>query len=112
MVSETFIDYQVLKPLMKEIRKDDDLYLTVVSTGKHQSDCMDISYRRIEEEGFLVNEKTRIIFNDGSQFQNKSHGQFEQLEYEIFFQRLQPDMVVLFGNTHETLSAAIAASLN
>ncbi|MCP3876388.1 MAG: UDP-N-acetylglucosamine 2-epimerase (hydrolyzing) [Desulfobacteraceae bacterium] len=112
MVAGAFIEYQILKSLMKEIQKDQSTYLTVISTGKHQTPQMDITYRRIEEEGFVTDEKTNIVFNDQIIFQKNRPVNFEQLEYDKIFKQLKPDIIILFGNRYDTLSAAIAASLN
>ncbi len=112
MVATTFFEYQILKPLIKEIRKDPSLYLTIISTGKHSAPDMDVSYLRIEEEGYLVHEKTDITFKTRHGCLKTNPAYCEQSEYGSIFKQYKPDMIILTGSRYETLSAAIAASLN
>ena len=104
-------DYLILTPLIKEIQKDQSSILTVISTDRHQSPEMDIAYRRHEEEGFLIDEQTDIIFQSKETPIRIFPANFKQLEYKSVFRRLTPDIIVLCNNSHDTLSAAIAASL-
>ncbi|MFH2058288.1 MAG: UDP-N-acetylglucosamine 2-epimerase [Pseudomonadota bacterium] len=104
-------DYLILTPLIKEIQKDQSAILTVISTDRHQSPEMDIAYRRHEEEGFLIDEQTDIIFKSKETPIRISPANFKQLDYKILFSQITPDIIVLCSNTYDTLSAAIAASL-
>ncbi|NOX35720.1 MAG: UDP-N-acetylglucosamine 2-epimerase (hydrolyzing) [Deltaproteobacteria bacterium] len=112
IISETLNNYQILKPLMKEIQKDDSVYLTAVSTGKHQSSEFEITYRRVEEEGFIIDEKTNIVFNAKKNSSQQDLVDFEQLEYDRLLKQLKPEIIILSGNSHETFCAAVAASMN
>ncbi|MBU1341869.1 MAG: UDP-N-acetylglucosamine 2-epimerase (hydrolyzing) [Proteobacteria bacterium] len=112
IVAGTLNDYHILKPLMQEIQKDESVYLTVISTGKHQSSDLEITYRRVEEEGFTIDEKTSIVFNTQKFSGQVLPDNFEHLEYDRILSRLNPDIVILLGNSYETFAAAIAASLN
>ncbi|MFH2093074.1 MAG: UDP-N-acetylglucosamine 2-epimerase [Pseudomonadota bacterium] len=111
IVAGTLNDYLILTPLIKEIQKDRSMILTVISTDHHQSPEMEIAYRRLEEEGFLSDEQTDIIFKSKQMPMRLCPADFKQLEYKHLFRRLAPDIIVLCGNSYETLSAAINASL-
>ncbi|MCD4675529.1 MAG: UDP-N-acetylglucosamine 2-epimerase, partial [Desulfobacula sp.] len=112
IITGTLNDYLILKPLMKEFQKDQSVYLTVISTGKHQTPELGITYIRREEEGFIVDEKTDIVINTQKNLNPVSPVNFEQLEYDRILKLLKPDIVILSGNSYETFSAAIAASQN
>jgi len=46
---------------MKEIRDDPDLELQVVDPAMHLSPEFDSTYRKIEEDGFTINEKVEML---------------------------------------------------
>jgi len=105
-------DYLIMTPLIKTLQTDQSVILTVVSTRVHQNPEMEISCRRVEEEGFLVDEQTDIHIKSKASPLRICPANFNHLNYKPLFQRLKPDLLVLSGNTNDTLTAAIAASLN
>ncbi|MCD4719761.1 MAG: UDP-N-acetylglucosamine 2-epimerase [Desulfobacula sp.] len=112
IITGTLNEYYILKPLIKKIQEDQSVYLTIISTGKHQTPELEITYRRIEEEGFTIDEKTDIVFNTQKNFRLANPVNFEQLEYDRVLKLLKPDIVILLENSYETFTAAIAASQN
>lgn len=112
IITGTLSDYQTIKPLIKEFQKDESAYLTVVSTGKHQNREMLVTTIRVEEEGFTIDERTNIRFFDKKPSIQDHAVDFEQLEYNRILKQLNPDIVILHGNSYVTLSAAIAATQN
>ena len=97
---------------MEEIQKDESLYLSVISTGRHTNCEFKMTYRKIEEEGFVIDEKVNIIFPSQPGFGQSDSVNFEQLEYNRALKQLKPGIVILLGNRYETFCAAIAATLN
>ncbi|MFD2881209.1 hypothetical protein ACFTAO_43535 [Paenibacillus rhizoplanae] len=43
--------------IMKEIQADDELDLQLIATGMHLSPEFGLTYKQIEEDGFIINEK-------------------------------------------------------
>lgn len=112
IIAATLSDYQILTPLITEMLMDESLYLTVISTGIHRTLEFDILYRRVEQEGFTVDEKTRVVLNDPAASRPAEPVHFGDLEYDSLLKQLNPDMVILFGSSHETFHAGVSASLN
>jgi UDP-hydrolysing UDP-N-acetyl-D-glucosamine 2-epimerase len=112
IIAATLSDYQTLTPLITEILMDESLYLTVVSTGAHRTPEFDVLYRLVEQEGFTVDEKTQIILNDPIAGRLPGPVHFGDLEYDGLLKQLNPDMVILFGSSHETFHAGVCASLH
>jgi len=112
IITGTLNDYQTLKPLMREIQKDESVNLSVISTGKHQSREMEITTIRVEEEGFTIDERTNILFFDQKTLIQDHPIDFEQIEYDRILKQRKPDIVILHGNRYITFSAAIAATQN
>jgi GDP/UDP-N,N'-diacetylbacillosamine 2-epimerase (hydrolysing) len=110
IITHSLNEYQILKPLIKQFQKDKDLYLTIVLMDKHQSSEMEINYTRIEEEGFTVYEKTDIVFNGQNKTRSDNLFDREQSYYNIIFKLLNPDIIILSGNSYQTFVCAIAAS--
>ncbi len=112
IIAATLSDYQILTPLITEMLMDETLYLSVISTGMHRTPEFDIFYRRVEQEGFTVDEKARVVLNDPPAGRPQEPVHFENLEYDGLLKQLSPDMVILFGSSHETFHAGVTASLN
>ena len=101
IIAATLSDCQILTPLIMEMLMDESLYLTVVSTGIHRTPEFDILYRRVEQEGFTIDEKTQVILNDPSVGRPAGPVHFGDLEYDSLFKQLNPDMIILFGEHPE-----------
>lgn len=112
IIAGSFIDYQILKPLMREIRQDPSACLHVIFTEKHQTSEFSIMHSRLEQDGFTMEEKTDIEFNSHGHYTHPKMVDFEQKEYDRLLKMVQPDIVVLSGNAYPTYLAAVCASLN
>ena len=63
MVTGTRADYGLLQGLMKEIQADAELQLQVIATGMHLSQQFGLTYREIEQDGFVIHEKIDILLS-------------------------------------------------
>ncbi|MFD1903620.1 hypothetical protein ACFSQ7_05045 [Paenibacillus rhizoplanae] len=57
IVTGTRAEYGLLYRIMKEIQADDELDLQLIATGMHLSPEFGLTYKQIEEDGFIINEK-------------------------------------------------------
>lgn len=112
LIAETFTQYQTLTPLIKAIRGDESLYLSVISSDMQVTDEMAIHYFKIEQEGFVTDEDTRILFCDGRPAFHADFQENNQTRYDTFLKRHAPDMVILSGSSGRILQAAVTVSLN
>jgi UDP-N-acetylglucosamine 2-epimerase (non-hydrolysing)/GDP/UDP-N,N'-diacetylbacillosamine 2-epimerase (hydrolysing) len=111
IVTGSRAEYGLLYWLMREIDDDSELELQIIVTGAHLSPEFGLSYKKIEEDGFSINEKLEILLSsDTSAGMAKSLG-LGIIGFADVLQRLQPDILVLLGDRYEILAAAQAAML-
>ncbi len=111
IVTGSRAEYGLLYWLMKEIVADPELELQIIVTGTHLSPEFGFSYKRIEEDGFIINEKLEILLSsDTATGMAKSLG-LGIIGFADAFQRLQPDMLVILGDRYEIMAAALDAMM-
>ncbi len=102
-------EYGLLYWLMKAVKADPALTLQIVATASHLSHEFGLTYKRILEDGFIIDEKVEMLLSsDTSVGITKSIG-LGVIGFADAYSRLKPDLVVLLGDRFETLSAAQAA---
>lgn len=109
IMTGTRAEYGLLKPLMQEINKDNDLELYLIVSGMHLSPEFGMTYKEIEEDGFQINAKVEMLLSSDSPAGiSKSIG-LGVIGFADEFQRADLDMLILLGDRYEVLSAAICA---
>lgn len=109
IMTGTRAEYGLLKPLMQEINKDNDLELYLIVSGMHLSPEFGMTYKEIEEDGFEINAKVEMLLSSDSPAGiSKSIG-LGVIGFADEFQRADLDMLILLGDRYEALSAAICA---
>lgn len=109
IMTGTRAEYGLLKPLMQEINKDNDLELYLIVSGMHLSPEFGMTYKEIEEDGFQINAKVEMLLSSDSPVGiSKSIG-LGIIGFADEFQRADLDMLILLGDRYEALSAAISA---
>jgi UDP-N-acetylglucosamine 2-epimerase (non-hydrolysing)/GDP/UDP-N,N'-diacetylbacillosamine 2-epimerase (hydrolysing) len=111
IITGTRAEYGLFYPIMKEIKLSDKLILQLVVTTMHLSETFGLTYKQIEEDGFVIDEKVEnLIASNSKSAMAKSTG-LAILLLSDTFRRLQPDMVLLLGDRFETHAAATTAML-
>ena len=109
IITGTRAEYGLLKSLMQEINKDNDLELYLIVSGMHLSPEFGMTYKEIEEDGFEINAKVEMLLSSDSPAGiSKSIG-LGVIGFADEFQRADLDMLILLGDRYEALSAAISA---
>ena len=109
VITGTRAEYGLLRGLMTEITNDEDLELQVIATGTHLSPEFGLTYRSIEQDGFIINEKIEMLLSsDTSVGMGKSLG-LAVLGFVAALDRLQPEIMVILGDRYEIFAAAQAA---
>jgi UDP-hydrolysing UDP-N-acetyl-D-glucosamine 2-epimerase len=111
VVTGTRAEYGLLYWLMKEIQSDPDLDLQIIATGMHLSPEFGLTYKQIEEDGFVINEKIEMLLSSDTPVGiTKSLG-LGTIGFADSLNRLKPDILVLLGDRFEILAAAQAAMI-
>ena len=106
VVTGTRAEYGLLYWLMKEIQQDDELELQLVVTGMHLSPEFGLTYKQIEADGFVIDEKVEMLLSaDSPSAIAKSIG-LGTIGFADTFSRLTPDILVLLGDRFESFAAA------
>ena len=109
IMTGTRAEYGLLKSLMQDINKDNDLELYLIVSGMHLSPEFGMTYKEIEEDGFEINAKVEMLLSSDSPAGiSKSIG-LGVIGFADEFQRADLDMLILLGDRYEALSAAISA---
>lgn len=109
VVTGTRAEYGLLKPLLSKIKADHELQLQLVVTGMHLSPEFGLTYREIEGDGFIIDEKVEMLLSsDTSMGVAKAMG-LATISFADSFNRLKPDIVVILGDRFEMLAVAQTA---
>jgi GDP/UDP-N,N'-diacetylbacillosamine 2-epimerase (hydrolysing) len=111
VVTGTRADYGLLRWVMQGISEATDLELQVVATGMHLSPEFGYTYRCIEDDGFIIDQKIEILLSsDSPSGMTKSMG-LGLIGFADAITELKPDLVLLLGDRFEIFAAAAAALL-
>ena len=111
IVTGTRAEYGLFYPIMKKIQSSNALELQLIATTMHLSEEFGSTYKQIEEDGFIINEKIEnLLASDTKSAIAKSTGMATILLSDAF-NRLKPNVILLLGDRYETLAAATTAML-
>ncbi|MGW8169119.1 MAG: UDP-N-acetylglucosamine 2-epimerase [Sulfurovaceae bacterium] len=111
VVTGTRAEYGLLYPIMKKIQASSKLDLRLIATTMHISVEFGSTYKQIEKDGFIIDEKIEnLITSDTKSSIAKSTGLATMLLSDAF-NRLKPDLIMILGDRFETHAAATTAML-
>lgn len=109
VVTGTRAEFGLLRWLMQEIQHEPELELQVLATGMHLSPEYGLTYREIEQAGFVINAKVEMLLSaDTATAVTKSMG-LGLISYADAYERLAPDLIVVLGDRFEIFAATAAA---
>lgn len=109
VVTGSRAEYGLLYWLMKEIQQDPQLELQLIVTGMHLSPEFGLTYSIIEQDGFIINEKVEMLLSSDTPVGIAKSIGLATIGFADALARLNPDILVLFGDRYEILAAAQAA---
>lgn len=111
IVTGTRAEYGLLKSVIRRVKDDEELELSLYVTGAHLSPEFGLTYKEIEEDGFIISRKIEMILSaDTPASILKSMG-VEIIGFADALAEDMPDMIVLLGDRYEILMAAVAAMI-
>lgn len=109
ILTTTRAEYGLLKPLIKKLTNVQEFDVRVVVTGAHLSPEFGLTYKEIEEDGIIIDEKMEILLSsDTPSSISKSMG-LAIISFADYFERSTPDLLVVLGDRYETLAVCCAA---
>ncbi|MDH6027932.1 UDP-N-acetylglucosamine 2-epimerase [Vibrio splendidus] len=107
----TRAEYGLLFWLLKDIQSDPDLTLQLLVSGMHLSPEFGDTYKQIEKDGFLIDEKIEILLSSDSPVGTAKSMGLGVLGFADALSRLAPDVLVILGDRFEALAAAQTAMI-
>src|SRR5690554_566212 len=111
VITATRAEYGLLKPLMKLIKESDQLQLQIIVTGAHLSPEFGLTYKNIENDGFVIDEKVEILLSSDTPASIAKTMGLAMMGMADVLPRLNPDLIVILGDRYEMLSIASAATI-
>jgi GDP/UDP-N,N'-diacetylbacillosamine 2-epimerase (hydrolysing) len=110
VITGTRAEFGLLRLLMQEIQNEPELELQVIATGMHLSPEFGLTYREIEEAGFVINAKVEMLLSaDTASGITKSMG-LGLIGFSDVYSKFSPDLIVVLGDRFE-IFASVAAAL-
>lgn len=111
IVTGTRAEYGLLKPVIKIISDAKDLELNLVVTGMHLSPEFGLTYKEIEQDGYLITAKIEMLLSSDTPVGiTKSMG-LAIIGFADYFENNKPDLVIILGDRYEMLMVASAAMI-
>ena len=107
----TRAEYGLLYWLMKDIDRDPDLVLQLLVSGAHLSAAHGSTYRKIEADGFRIDEKVEMLLSSDTPVGTAKSVGVGVLGFADALSRLAPDALVVLGDRYEALAVAQTAVL-
>ncbi|MBN2323023.1 MAG: UDP-N-acetylglucosamine 2-epimerase (hydrolyzing) [Spirochaetes bacterium] len=104
-------EYGLLRPLLEKIKQDGDFGLSLLVSGMHLSKEFGLTYREIEEDGFVIDEKVPILGGSDSPVEIAKAVGRGVTGFAGAIERLRPGLMVILGDRFEALACAVSASL-
>lgn len=112
VVTGSRAEYGLLKPLLQEINKEENLKLQLLVTGMHLSADFGLTYRDIKQDRFHIDGKIDIALDSDTPVAISKSIALAISGFAKAYKNLNPDILVLLGDRFEIFSAAIAAHVS
>ncbi len=112
VITGTRAEYGQLYWTMKALQIDAAIELYICVTGMHLSPEFGLTYKKIIEDGFVINEKIETLLSSDTPIGiSKSIG-LGVIGFSEAFDRLKPDLILVLGDRYEIFAACAAAMIS
>jgi GDP/UDP-N,N'-diacetylbacillosamine 2-epimerase (hydrolysing) len=112
VITGTRAEYGLLYWTMKALQADESVDLSICVTGMHLSPEFGLTYKKILDDGFIINEKVEtLLSSDTTVGLSKSIG-LGTISFSEVFERLNPDLILVLGDRYEIFAACTAAMIS
>ncbi|WP_027400287.1 UDP-N-acetylglucosamine 2-epimerase [Anaerovorax odorimutans] len=111
VVTGTRAEYGLLKPVIEKINDDSDLELRLAVTGMHLCSEFGYTIKEIHDDGFKVDEKIECVLSSDTIVGMTKSTAMAMFSFSEYFNRRNPDMLILLGDRYEIFACAVAAAM-
>lgn len=108
-VTATRAEYGQIAPVMKILKRKENVTLQILVTGAHLVESYGYTYKEIEKDGFSIDERVEIQLNTDTRVGICKTMGLAMIGISEALNRLSPDIIVLLGDRYEMLSVASTA---
>ncbi|MCQ8127916.1 UDP-N-acetylglucosamine 2-epimerase [Methylomonas rivi] len=109
VITGTRAEYGLLRWIMQGIKDDPELSLQIIATGMHLSPEFGLTYRAIEQDGFVIDRKVEMMLSSDTPVGIAKSMGLGLIGFADALNDLQPDLLVVLGDRFEIFSAVSAA---
>ncbi len=109
VLTATRAEFGLLKPIISEMEKRDNLDVRIVATGMHLSPEFGMTYTEIEEAGFHIDKKIEMLLSSDSTVGVAKSMGLAMIGFADYFNEIKPDLVFIIADRYEALAVASVA---
>ena len=109
IITGTRAEYGLLRWVMQGIKDDPELTLQIIATGMHLSHEFGLTYRDIEQDGFLIDRKVEMLTSSDTPVGIAKSMGLGLIGFADALNELKPDLIVVLGDRFEIFSAVSTA---
>ena len=102
-------EYGLLRPLILKVKNENEFQIQIIASGTHLSPEFGLTYREIEQDGFVIDEKIEMLLSSDTGIGVAKSMGVALIGYSDALNRLKPDVLVVLGDRFEALAIATAA---
>ncbi len=108
VVSTSLEEEDRLSSLISLLKQDPEVELGQITSARHRDGGMDIEFFRVEANGILLDQQTRLLLEREENF---AHQEEIQAGFSRALTSLAPELVILMGESHRAFGAATTVAL-
>ncbi|KLV74694.1 MULTISPECIES: UDP-N-acetylglucosamine 2-epimerase [Citrobacter freundii complex] len=105
-------EYGIMKRLLKSLKDDNDIDLSIIATGMHCDSKYGYTYKTIEKDGFIIEKLIDLELNNKTNADILKSMSICQQKFGEHFQENKYDAVIILGDRYEIFSVAVAAAMH
>lgn len=102
-------EYGLLRPLLQELKDDENVELQLLVSGMHLSQEFGLTYKEIEKDGYVCNEKVEMVLSSDTPSSTVKSMGLGMIGFSDALERLAPDVLVTLGDRYENMAVVTAA---
>lgn len=109
VMTATRAEFGLLEPVLDKLTKTPELDIRIVATGMHLSPEFGLTYREIEECGYIIDKKIEMqLSSDSTVAVAKTMG-LTMISFADYFEDEKPDFILVAGDRYEAMAVAATA---